>query len=841
MINDLGHTGEGGPLTDTDTVRIVINVSNYPFSIPAPPDEIKTEQADISLQTGLYEYDSEVFPIDTPQNIYGLSITGEFGLRASITDGSGNVTYLEDDPNAFVRIVLIDDSNDREYLVFQKSLRDLSDEEYNSSSPLKIESVCEETCILPEVISSFSLKLEGRNAAVSISEIAYVEKPVPGDPVELRRKQNAKKIWELNRQDLGWIAGETSVSNLTYEEKKRLVNPSETDGEFNLHGFEYYRGGTFETELKNSSESRSHTSRQSSLVDNFDWRNRHGEDWTTLVREGQGKCGSCYTFSTAGAVEAVANVYFNQHLDLDLAEQDLLSCANIASADGTCNSGGYALTLLEYLIDNSISDEACFPYAEYSNKYDAYQPCSNKCSNPSESVRISGRIAFYSRDGYGSPQTEDILKEMIIENGPITASISSLGHAMNLVGFKKDPNDGRTIWIFKNSWGKGWGAEAGLKQYGGSQWGEYWEQGYAENGYAYIKLNMDNFSMNTNAVKHPIITSKSRQIQCVDNDEDGYCNWGISEEKPETCPDSCKPEKDCDDSDDRLGPFDDNYECIVIGNEAPPEPPHAAFIITPREGKAPLTVELDAEDSFDPDGSIESYEWSVKGQSVGSGNPFVYTFSEPGQPEITLTVTDNEGLKAIAKDTVTVFSADTTTTTSTSTTSTTSSTSTTSTTVPNTTTTVQSTTTTSTTVPTTTTTVQNTTTTSTTVPNTTTTVQNTSTTSTTVPNTTTTVQNTTTTSTTAPNTTTTVQNTTTTSTTVQSTTTTVQETTTTTIMSRRSDVNSNGGGEGDTNCFISTAADNSKINISYLGIGFVIALILMVTGRALRKSGIWNL
>ena len=53
-------------------------------------------------------------------------------------------------------------------------------------------------------------------------------------------------------------------------------------------------------------------------------------------------------------------------------------------------------------------------------------------------------------------------------------------------------------------------------------------------------------------------------VVCVDRDNDGYCDWGISETMPETCPNSCYSEKDCDDSSAYLGPFDANFNCMAI-------------------------------------------------------------------------------------------------------------------------------------------------------------------------------------------------------------------------------------------------------------------------------------
>ena len=747
-LNIMATDQEG--LSDMSVITIIVlpdDIFGKIFSIPAPPDDMKTEQADISLSTNPNEYSSEVFSFsDSPQNIYGLSVTGEFGLRMAVSDIFG-ISYL-DDPNAFVRVVLIDNSNQREYLVYQKLVQDLSDEEYNTKSPLKIESLCEETCILPEVVNSFSLRLEGKHAGISISEISYVKKPLAGDSVELRRKQNAKRIWELNRQNLGWIAGETSVSNLAYEEKKRLVNSPDSNGEFNLHGFEYYRGGTFEAGKSDKlSESRSHAREESSLVDNFSWTDRHDEDWVTSVKD-QNLCGSSWVFAGAGATESVTNLYFNQILNLDLAEQDVLSC----SGGGNCEDGGYVDETLDYFRDTGVVEEACYPYSA------SMQSCSNKCDNPTRQIQITEKLAL-------DPKTEDDLKKMIIEKGPVICGIRSLWHSMIIVGFTESPSDEQTTWIFKNSWGEGWGAKAG-KLYHGSQWGEYLEEEYAENGYAYTKFDMDNI-YEVYAIETPIISSDYEyEIKCVDSDHDEYCNWGISEEKPEICPDFCKLEKDCDDSDDRLGPFDDNYECMVIGDEAPPEPPHASFIVTPQEGETAFSAVLNANGSFDPDGPTVSYEWFADGQAIGSENPFNHTFSELGQREITLIVTDSQNLEAVDKKIVTVNPENIVTTTTT--------------TVPSTTTTSVAVTTT--TIPITT----------TSIPSTTTTVLSTSTTSTTAPSTTSTV----------PSTTTTVQSTSTSSTTAP--TTSVPSTTTTPPASAES---SDGEGDGDSNCFISTAAN----------------------------------
>ena len=81
--------------------------------------------------------------------------------------------------------------------------------------------------------------------------------------------------------------------------------------------------------------------------------------------------------------------------------------------------------------------------------------------------------------------------------------------------------------------------------------------------------------------------------------------------------------------------------------------PTAEFTISPSQGKAPLTVTLDASNSVDPFGSISSYTWTINGQTF-SGETKEKTFNEPGEHIIVLTVKDNDGNEATAQKTVTV-------------------------------------------------------------------------------------------------------------------------------------------------------------------------------------------
>jgi PKD repeat protein/C1A family cysteine protease len=520
--------------------------------------------------------------------IYSLTISGSIQLHGD---------------DSLVRVILVRDDF-HEYLVYEAYPLIVD------SNTLEITDVCEETCVV-EGIAPLSLKIELINTSLHINEVSLTEY-LPTLKMEalnlqeqIKADRDAAKIKKLNenikKKGLKWIAGETSISKLSYEEKKKLFGGKIP----NLQGAEYYKGGILEIKSPDSSESSSLTS-ASSLVESFDWRSRHGANnpdspyydgdatgsgWITPVGN-QGSCGSCWAFSAVGATEAVANLYYNQHLDvdfgLDLSEQDILSC----SGGGNCSDGGYPVKALDYTKNTGVVDEACFPYTA------SDQPCGNKCSNPTEIIKINGRDYLRPLDG------EENIKRNLISQGPLTFGIYSWRHGLVLVGYEKDFADGKTVWILKNSYGVSWG----------------------ENGYAKMKVDLSNIN-HMLAPQYPVTSEFTAfDIACLDMDADGLYNWGISEDKPASCPEDSFAEPDCDDSDPNLGPFGLNGHCIDL--------PLANFTADPTTGGAPLTVQFTDQSM----GVIQAWEWDFgDGETSNEQNPS-HTYNEPGNYTVVLTV-----------------------------------------------------------------------------------------------------------------------------------------------------------------------------------------------------------
>ena len=82
----------------------------------------------------------------------------------------------------------------------------------------------------------------------------------------------------------------------------------------------------------------------------------------------------------------------------------------------------------------------------------------------------------------------------------------------------------------------------------------------------------------------------------------------------------------------------------VVINATTPLSPVAVADVNPIEGEAPLTVNLDASASDDPDGDIMRYEWIFDDGEILTGEMQTRTFDSAGTYTVSLKVTDDDGL-----------------------------------------------------------------------------------------------------------------------------------------------------------------------------------------------------
>ena len=95
---------------------------------------------------------------------------------------------------------------------------------------------------------------------------------------------------------------------------------------------------------------------------------------------------------------------------------------------------------------------------------------------------------------------------------------------------------------------------------------------------------------------------------------------------------------------------------VITAN--PPTPPQqgpqAILNASTDQGNAPLTVTFDASGSQDSDGQITSYDWDFGDGTSAFGEQVTHTFSQDGTYIVILTVSNDEGEMATARQTITV-------------------------------------------------------------------------------------------------------------------------------------------------------------------------------------------
>ncbi|KAF8410528.1 hypothetical protein HHK36_003059 [Tetracentron sinense] len=201
------------------------------------------------------------------------------------------------------------------------------------------------------------------------------------------------------------------------------------------------------------------------LPTDFDWRD-HGA--VTAVKN-QGSCGSCWSFSTTGALEG-ANFLATGKL-VSLSEQQLVDCdhecdpEDARSCDSGCN-GGLMNSAFEYTLKaGGLQREEDYPYTG-----------TDRGTCKFDKTKIAASVANFSVVSLD----EDQIAANVVKNGPLAVAINAvfmqtymggvscpyicskrLDHGVLLVGYgegyapirmKEKP-----YWIIKNSWGESWG------------------------------------------------------------------------------------------------------------------------------------------------------------------------------------------------------------------------------------------------------------------------------------------------------------------------------------------------------------------------------------------------
>lgn len=187
-----------------------------------------------------------------------------------------------------------------------------------------------------------------------------------------------------------------------------------------------------------------------------DWR----ESGIVSPVKNQGSCGSCWTFSSTGALEAAYAQAFGK--GISLSEQQLVDCAGAFNNFG-CN-GGLPSQAFEYIKYNGgLETEAAYPYTGKDGV------CKYSSENVAVKVRDSVNITLGAEDelkhAVGIVRPVSVAFEVVdgfrSYNGGVYTSTTcgsdpmDVNHAVLAVGYGVE--NGVPYWLIKNSWGADWG------------------------------------------------------------------------------------------------------------------------------------------------------------------------------------------------------------------------------------------------------------------------------------------------------------------------------------------------------------------------------------------------
>lgn len=189
----------------------------------------------------------------------------------------------------------------------------------------------------------------------------------------------------------------------------------------------------------------------------------------------QGQCGSCWSFSTTGAVEGAW--FLAKGVLESLSEQQLVDCSTAQGNQG-CN-GGMMDDAFQYIITNGgICSEAKYPYQAADGTCQTCTPVTTLSSyvdvQPNNETALMIAVA---RQPVSVAVEADGFDWQFYSSGVVTdACGTNLDHGVLVVGYGTDSSAG-DYWLVKNSWGPDWGESGYIRLGRGTKYAPHGECG----------------------------------------------------------------------------------------------------------------------------------------------------------------------------------------------------------------------------------------------------------------------------------------------------------------------------------------------------------------------------
>ena len=200
------------------------------------------------------------------------------------------------------------------------------------------------------------------------------------------------------------------------------------------------------------------TSSASGAPATIDWRTKGA---VTSVKD-QGQCGSCWSFSSTGAVEGAWAISKGQLTDF--SEQELVDCATGVSYGSHGCNGGQMEGAFKFIIENGQCTLSSYPYTA---KDGTCQKCTavahmSSCSDVKPNDQLSLKAAVAQQPVAVAIEADTRYFQSY--SGGILDSSScgtTLDHGVLAVGYGEE--NGQKYWLVKNSWGTSWGDNGYVK------------------------------------------------------------------------------------------------------------------------------------------------------------------------------------------------------------------------------------------------------------------------------------------------------------------------------------------------------------------------------------------